>query len=198
MKRAAVVLLLGCACLTACNRSTPPQTAEATPVQPAAAPDKVPDFEFEPLRQSDVDLYVSVMKEAVDKFHNLPAADKKSLADYEEWNKHLKSGYHKPWTPEEQALIKRYNELHDIDYDVARARGHYELYSAVRGAIEGMVGPMKCDQSDCGEGVPEDDPKLRAKQIEDDKKRKVIIEQDLVLLKPHESEITELIKALRP
>ena len=57
---------------------------------------------------------------------------------------------------------------------------------------------MKCDQSDCGTEVPEDDPKLRAKQVEDAKKRKVIIQQDLVLLKPHESEIADLIKALRP
>jgi len=198
MKRAAFWLLLGCACLTACNRSTPPQTAQATPVQPAPAPDKVPDFESEPLTQAHLDLYLSVMQQAVGDRQHISDADKKVLADEADWYKNLKSGWHAPLTPAEQALMTRANELHNMDNDVARARGHYELYSAVREAIEGMVGPMKCGESDCGKGEPEDDPKLRAKQIEDDKKRKEIIKQDLVLLKPHESEITDLIKALRP
>jgi hypothetical protein len=199
MNRAAALLLCGFLFLVACNKSAPP-SAQTKPVQPApaAVTDKVPDFEFEPLRQSDLDLYLSVMKAAVDKFHNLPPEDRKALADYEKWHSRLQSGYHKPWTPQEQAMITRYNELHDLDYEVAHARGQYELYSAVRGAIEGMVGPMKCDNSDCGEGEPESDPKLRAKQLEEDTKRKAIIEQDLVLLKPHETQITDLIKQIRP
>src|SRR5579859_5799850 len=85
MKRAAFWLLLGCACLTACNRSTPPQTAQATPVQPAPAPDKVPDFESEPLTQAHLDLYLSVMQQAVGDRQHISDADKKVLADEADW-----------------------------------------------------------------------------------------------------------------
>ena len=46
-------------------------------------------------------------------------------------------------------------------------------------------------------GPDEDDPALLKKQKEDDAKRKVIIKQDLVLLKPHETEIYAMVKELR-
>lgn len=87
--------------------------------------------------------------------------------------------------------------MHHLDDGVARQKGVSERYLAVREAIEGMVGPMKCGDSDCGQGEPEDDPALRKKQIEDDKKRKAIIQQDLVLLKPHAAEILSLATEIR-
>lgn len=40
-------------------------------------------------------------------------------------------------------------------------------------------------------------PGLHKKQIEDDRKQRAIIKQDLVLLKPHLAEITALVKQLR-
>jgi hypothetical protein len=200
MKRAAV-LLFCCTCVVGCNRSAPPETTKRftpAPPAPAVAPEKVPDLQSEPLTQPDVDLYLSVMKEAVDKRQHLSDADKKVLADEAAWYKHLKSGYHPPLTPAEQALLVRATELHNLDNDIARSRGHYELYTAIKSAVEGMVGPMKCDHSDCGIEEPDNDPKIRAQQIADEKKRKAVIAQDLVLLKPHATEITAMVKQLRP
>ena len=202
MRSRLVLLLLVCALLIACNKSEQPASSSAS--TPAAAPspapkaaEKIPDYEFEPLTQADVDLYLGVMREAVVKFRQLPPADKAVLAQEVDYYKHLKSGWHPAPTPQEQELFKRSDELHHLDDGVAKQKEVYERYAAVREAIEGMVGPMKCGDSDCGQGPDEDDPALRKKQIEDDKKRKAIIQQDLVLLKPHEAEILALATEIR-
>lgn len=198
MRSTPVLLLLVCSLLVACQKSEQPATPSASTA--AAAPkaaEKVPDYEFEPLTQADVDLYLAVMRESVVKFRQLPPADKAVLAQEADYYKHLKSGWHPAPTPQEQELFKRSDELHHVDDGVARQKGVYERYAAVREAIEGMVGPMKCGDSDCGQGEPEDDPALRKKQIEDDKKRKAIIRQDLVLLKPCRAEILSLATEIR-
>jgi len=201
MRFTLVLLLLGCALLVACNKGTAPASpAASAPAAASPAPkvaEKIPDYEFEPLTQADVDMYLAVMRESVQKFRQLPPADKAVLAQEADYYKHLKSGWHPAPTPQEQDLFKRSDELHHLDDGVARQKGVYERYAAVREAIEGMVGPMKCGDSDCGQGEPEDDPALRKKQIEDDKKRKAIIQQDLVLLKPHEAEILSLATEIR-
>ncbi len=202
MRSTLVLLLLVCSLLVACKKSEQPASPSAS--APAAAPspapkaaETIPDYEFEPLTQADVDLYLGVMREAVVKFRNMPPADKAVLAQEADYYKHLKSGWHPAPTPQEQELFKRSDELHHLDDGVAKQKGVYGRYIAVREAIEGMAGPMKCGDSDCGQGVPEDDPALRKKQIEDDKKRKAIIQQDLALLKPYEPEILAMAKELR-
>lgn len=85
MRFTVVLLLLGCALLVACNKSEQPASPAAS--APAAAPspapqaaEKVPDYEFEPLTQADVDMYLAVMRESLQKFRNLPPADKAVLA----------------------------------------------------------------------------------------------------------------------
>jgi hypothetical protein len=198
MRSTAVLLFLGCCLLVACNKSEAPASpaASATPAAPQAA-EKVPDYEFEPLTQADVDLYLGIMRESVQRFRQLPAADKAVLTAEADHYAKMKSGWHPAPTPQEQQLFTRSDELHHLDSDVAKQKGIYERYAAVREAIEGMVGPMKCGDSDCGQGPDEDDPALRKKQIEDDKKRKAIIQQDLVLLKPHEAEILAMATELR-
>lgn len=200
MRSSAVLLLLGCSLLVACNKGTAPASPAAS--APAAAPapkaaGKVPDYEFEPLTQADVDMYLGIMREAVVKFRQLPEADKAVLAQEVDYYKHLKSGWHPSPTPDEVKLFTRADELHHLDNDIAKQKGVYERYAAVREAIEGMVGPMKCGDSDCGQGPDEDEPALRKKQIEDDAKRKIIIKQDLALLKPYEAEILAMATEIR-
>ena len=191
MRSTPVLLLLGCSLLVACNKGAAPASpAASAPATPAPkVEEKVPDFEFEPLTQADVDLYLGVMREALVKFRNQPPEDKAVLAQEADYYKHLKSGWHPAPTPDEVKLFTRADELHHPDSDIARQKGVYARYDAVREAIEGMVGPMKCGDSDCGQGPDEDEPALRKKQIEDDAKRKAIVKQDLVLLKPYEAEI---------
>jgi len=67
----------------------------------------------------------------------------------------------------------------------------------MRQANEGMIGPHKCTDSDCGKGIPEDDPKMRKQQLEEDKKRRAIIDQDMALLKPQQQELLDLMKQVR-
>ncbi|HYX68463.1 MAG TPA: hypothetical protein VE825_04980 [Terriglobales bacterium] len=199
MRLTAALLFVCCCLLIACNKSEAPSSPAAS-TAPAAAPkpaEKVPDYEFEPLTQADVDLYLGIMREAVVKFRQLPEADKAVLAKEADYYKHLKSGWHPAPTPEEVQLFTRSDELHHLDTDIARQKGVNARYIAVREAIEGMVGPEKCGDSDCGQGPDEDDPALRKKQIEDDAKRKVIIKQDLALLKPYEAEILAMATEIR-
>ena len=109
---------------------------------------------------------------------------------------HPNRPFHK-YTPEEEAMFKRVDQLQHLDDGVARARGTFELYQTIRNAIEGMIGPHKCTNSDCGEGIPEDDPKLRKEQLAEDKRRKAIVKQDLELLKPQQDELLSLMKQVR-
>ena len=198
MRTTFVCLLLCCSLLLACSSNPQPETA-AKPAAPAPTPaaQKVPDYEFEPLAQSDVDLYLGIMREAIQRFRSLPDQDRAALKAESDFYKSLKTGKNPPPTAEQQAIMKRGIELHHLDYDIAAAKGVRPRYEAIAETIEGMVGPEKCGDSDCGEGMPEDDPALRKKQIEDDKRRKAIIKQDLVLLKPYEQEILAMATELR-
>ena len=201
MRRLSLFSFLLCLILAGCNQ-TEPAPAPAVPAKTApAAPAKVPDFEFELLTQQHVDLYKEVMKAAAEKRRAVSdPADLKALAfDAKvaaEFKAHPNRPFHK-YTPEEEAMFKRVDQLQHLDEGVARARGNPELYLAVRNAIEGMIGPHKCTNSDCGEGIPEDDPKLRKEQMAEDKKRKAIVKQDLELLKPQQAELLELMKQVR-
>ena len=199
MRTTFLCLLLGCSLLLACS-SNPQPEAVAKPAAPAptpAAAQRVPDYEFEPLSQADVDLYLGIMREAIQEFRNLPAQDKASLKAESDFYKSLKTGKNPPPTPEQQAIMKRGIELHHLDYDIAASKGVKPRYEAIAEAIEGMVGPEKCGDSDCGQGPDEDEPVLRKKQIEDDKKRKAIVKQDLALLKPYEQEILAMATEIR-
>jgi hypothetical protein len=195
--------LLACVLITnACNKDEAAKLVQPAPV-PATAPAKVevPDLEYVALTQQHIDLYKSVMKDAAAKRKGVTdPADLKALEfdhqTFVQTQKEKNPKYHK-YTPEEEAWLKRADELHYLDSDVAKAKGNYELYNEVRQAIEGMMGPHKCTDSDCGKGMPEDDPKMRKQQLEEDKKRKAIIDQDLALLKPQQQELLELMKQVR-
>ncbi|HEV2113288.1 MAG TPA: hypothetical protein VGR50_04010 [Terriglobales bacterium] len=205
MRVSSCVLMLSL-CAVSCGRSSPPQrsAAQAPAAKPMSAASesaqvlaKVPDFEFEPLTQQNVDMYLAVMREAVERRKRLPAADLAVLAAEKDFYAHLKTGWNPDPTPAQQAMMKRADELHHLDDQVAKEKGEFALYAAAREAIEGMVGPMKCGDSDCGQGMPEDDPKLRSQQMIDDAKRKAIIREDLVFLKPYVGEINTLVRQLR-
>jgi len=204
MRTASILLLLACSLLVACDRgakspseSTAPPPSTAPAPAPAAANSKVPDYEFEPLTQSDVDLYLGIMREAVDRFRHLPAADQATLKQEDDYYRNLKSGWHPSPTDQEADLFKRAIALHHLDYDIAKQKGVYDRYSALVASIEGMVGPEKCGDSDCGQGMPEDTPAARKQQLEDDKKRKLVVKQDLALLEPNAAEILALATELR-
>ena len=196
--------LLACLLIVVgCNQKEEASSAKPTPAPAASAPAKtvVPDLELEPLTQAHVDLYKSVMKEAAAKRKAISdPADLKALefdhATFVRIQKEKNPKYHK-YAPQEEAWLKRADEIHYIDSEVAKAKGNYELYNEVRQAIEGMIGPHKCTDSDCGKGIPEDDPKMRKQQLEEDKKRRVIIDQDLALMKPQQQELLELMKQVR-
>ena len=188
--------------LAGCNKTeTASPPAPAVPAKTAAAPVKVPDLEFELLTQQHIDLYKEVMKAAAEKRHAVSdPADLKALEFDAKVAAELKAHPNRPfhkYTPEEEAMFKRVDQLQHLDDGVAKARGNFELYQAVRNAIEGMIGPHKCTDSDCGKGMPEDDPKLRKEQLEEDKKRKAIVKQDLELLKPQQDELLALMKQVR-
>ena len=203
MPRLFLLCFLSCLILAGCGKT---ETAPA-PAEPAmnavvpAAPAKVPDFEFELLTQQHVDLYKEVMRAAAEKRRAVSdpadvkalAFDAKVAADFKA---HPNRPFHK-YTPEEGAMFQRADKLHYLDEGVARARGNSELYQVIRNAIEGMIGPHQCTNSDCGEGIPEDDPKLRQEQLAEDKRRKAIVKQDLALLKPQEAELLALMKQVR-
>jgi hypothetical protein len=204
MRRYLLLGLLSCLifALAGCNKTeTPSEPAPAKTAAPPPAPVKVPDLEYELLTQQHIDLYKQVMKAAAEKRRAVSApADVKALefdakigADFKA---HPNRPFHK-YTPEEEAMFKRADELHHLDEVVAKSRGNFELYQAIRNAIEGMIGPHKCTDSDCGKGIPEDDPKLRKEQLEEDKKRQAIVKQDLALLKPQEAELLALMKQVR-
>lgn len=203
MRRPFLLCSLLCLVLAGCNQTeTPPAPPEPAKTAAApAAPAKVPDFEFEPLTQQHIDLYKEVMKAAAEKRRTVSdptdlkalAFDAKVAADMKA---HPKRPFHK-YTPEEEAMFQRADKLHYLDEGVASERGNLELYKAIRNSIEGMIGPHKCTDSDCGKGMPEDDPKLRKEQLEEDKRRKVIVQQDLALLKPQEAELLALMKQVR-
>jgi len=191
--------------LAGCNQTeTASQPAPAAPAKTAAAPPapvKVPDFEFDLLTQQHIDLYKEVMKAASEKRRAVSdPADVKALAFdariAADFKAHPNRPFHK-YTPEEEAMFKRADQLHHLDEVVAKARGNSELYLAIRNAIEGMIGPHKCTNSDCGEGIPEDDPKLRKAQLAEDKRRKAIVQQDLALLQPQQAELLALMKQVR-
>jgi|GEM_PF-1998659 len=208
MRAAAILLLLACSLLVACDRgaksasestaTSPAATPAPTPAGAATAADhNAPDFELEPLAQSDVDLYLGIMREAVEKFRHLPAAGQATLKEEDDYYRKLRSGWHPSPTDKEADLFKRAIALHHLDYDIARQKGVFERYSALAAAIEGMVGPEKCGDSDCGQGMPEDTPATRKQQLEDDKKRRLIVKQDLALLQPNAAEILALATELR-
>jgi hypothetical protein len=204
MRRLILLCFLSCLVLAGCGNIDYTPLAPATPAKTAAtppAPVKVPDLEFELLTQQQIDLYKEVMKVAAEKRRAVSdpadlkalAFDAKVAADFKA---HPNRPFHK-YTPEEEAMFKRVDELQHLDDGVARARGNLELYQVVRNAIEGMIGPHKCTNSDCGEGIPEDDPKLRKEQLAEDKRRKAIVQQDLELLKPQQAELLALMKQVR-
>ncbi len=202
MRRHFLLCLLSCLILAGCNQTqTPSEPAPAAPAKTATALVKVPDFEFELLTQQHIDLYKDVMKAAAEKRRAVSdPADLKALefdakvaADFKA---HPNRPFHK-YTPEEEAMFKRVDELQHLDDGVAKARGNLELYQVIRNAIEGMIGPHKCTNSDCGEGIPEDDPKLRKEQLAEDKRRKAIVKQDLELLQPQQAELLALMKQVR-
>jgi hypothetical protein len=196
MRATFACLLLGCALLLACSSTPQPAETVAKPATPAAN-QKVPDYEFEPLSQADVDLYLGIMREAIQRFRSLPDQDRAALKAESDFYKSLKTGKNPPPTPEQQAIMKRGIEIHHLDYDIAASKGVRPRYEAIAETIEGMVGPEKCGDSDCGQGPDEDDAALRKKQIEDDKKRKAIVKQDLALLQPYAPEILAMATELR-
>ena len=197
--RTTAVMLLGCLLLFGCSRSTPPAETAATPAAPAAPAAKapVPDYEFQPLTQADVDLYMSILRQGADKFRHLSPADQASLKAEQDYYASLKTGWNPSPNDKQAAIMKRAIEIHHLDYDIAAQKGVKDRYAALAEAIEGMVGPEKCGDSDCGQGPDEDTPAARKQQREDDKKRKAVIQQDLVLLKPYQAEILALATELR-
>jgi len=205
MRRFLLPLLVCVLIAVGCNKKEEPATVpQPTPAPVAAAASAkalVPDFEYEPLTQAQVDLYKSVMKDAAAKRKAISdPADLKALefdnATYARLRKEKNPKYHK-YTDQENAWFDRADKLHHLDDDVAKSKGQWELYNEIRAAIEGMIGPRTCTDRDCGAGMPEDDPKMRKLQIEEDKKRHAIIAQDMKLLKPQEKDINDLILQVR-
>jgi hypothetical protein len=204
MRRLFLLCFLSCLALAGCGKTeTTSPPASSAPAKTAAvpAPVKVPDLEFELLTQQHIDLYKEVMKAAAEKRRAVSdPADLKALAFDAKIEADFKAHPNRPqrkYTPEEVALLQRADKLHYLDEGVAKARGNFELYQVIRNAIEGMIGPHQCTDSDCGEGIPEDDPKLRKEQLAEDKRRKVIVKQDLALLQPQEAELLALMKQVR-
>lgn len=205
MRRLFLPSCLFCLVLAGCSNtetSSPPASpAPAKAVAAPPAPVKVPDLEFELLTQQHIDLYKEVMKAAAEKRRAVSdPADLKALEFDAKIGADFKAHPNRPqrkYTPEEEAMFKRVDELQHLDEGVAKARGNFELYQAIRNSIEGMIGFHKCTNSDCGEGIPEDDPKLRKEQLAEDKRRKAIVKQDLALLKPQEAELLALMKQVR-
>lgn len=204
MRRLFLLCFLCSLMLAGCSKTETSPPAPAAPAKTVAAPPapaKVPDLEFELLTQQHIDLYKEVMKAAAEKRRAVSdPADLKALAFDAQIEADFKAHPNRPqrkYTPEEAALFQRADKLHYLDEGVAKARGDFELYQAIRNAIEGLIGPHKCTNSDCGMGIPEDDPKLRKEQLAEDKRRKAIVKQDLALLKPQQAELLALMKQVR-
>jgi len=129
MRRFVAPLLVCLLAVAGCHKQEEPKPMEKAAAT-AAAPAKavVLDLEFEPLTQQQVDLYKSVMKDAAAKRKAVTdPADLKAL-DFDRQTfvriqKEKNPKYHK-YTPEEEAWLKRADEIHYIDSDVAKAKGN--------------------------------------------------------------------------
>jgi hypothetical protein len=143
-----------------------------------------------PLTQADIDLYTDIMKTAADKVTNATGDDRAAIDLMKKMNSGQPSG---TVTPDQTALLVRGTQLAQIDEQIAAQRGVQPRYDAIRGVIEGLVGPMVCT-SCSGDGGAQP---ASAAQQQEWAAEEAVQKTDLQLLQPNSAEITNLQKQVR-
>ena len=126
-----------------------------------------------PLSGSDLDLYLSVMRQAADRVQHPTAEDKRVLAEADALTKNANSGGPVMLTEEQSEDIARAITLRTQMDEIVAGGRHLDTdrYDAIRDRIEEEVGELYCDPN---ADVP-----------------------DRVLLKPRVTEIGRLMRSVR-
>src|SRR5580704_11724025 len=143
-----------------------------------------------PLTESDIDLYLDIMRAAADRIKNATGQDRAAL----DLMKQVSSGKtNGAMTPDQAALLAHAAQLAQIDEQIAAQRGVQPRYDAIRGVIEGLVGIQACP-SCSGDGSA--DP-VSAAQQQEWATEEAVLKTDLSMLQAHSAEITSLQKQVR-
>jgi hypothetical protein len=143
-----------------------------------------------PLTEADIDLYIDIMKTAADKVTNATGQDRAAINLMKQMSSGQPSG---TVTPDQTTLLVRGTQLAQIDEQIAAQRGVQPRYDAIRGVIEGLVGPMVCT-SCSGDGGAQP---ASAAQQQEWAAEEAVQKTDLQLLQPNSAEITSLQKQVR-
>jgi hypothetical protein len=164
------ILLLEAACG---SLPQPGKSSVETAAAKAAAAHKLnPLPDNHPLTNDDVDLYVSVMKAAVERVEKPDKEDRKAM----DFLRQMNSGERSLPNRSQKALLTRGTELASADSAIARERGVAERYMAVKARIESTIGPL------AGAG----------EQKTPDPRYASVRNADLALLEPRRAEIEPL------
>jgi len=143
-----------------------------------------------PLTQSDIDLYLDIMRAAADKITNATGQDRAALDLMKQVNSGKTNG---AMTPDQAALLAHAAQLAQIDEQIAAQRGVQPRYDAIRGVIEGLVGIEAC-ASCSGDGGAQ---AASAAQQQEWAAEEAVLKTDLAMLQAHSAEITSLQKQVR-
>ncbi len=166
----------------------PPAAGSAAP-RPAGTPvaGNAALGEFESLSQTDVDLYLKVMRTAAGRLKNLPPADRKALDAQKSFSAQASSGQ----TPsaEEFAAMERATELLALDGSVAREMGVEKRYQSIKGRVPQYGMPEMTGEGD--EPLTAEERARVAERVKRFKERK---KNDEALFAPYKDEIQALQK----
>jgi hypothetical protein len=143
-----------------------------------------------PLTESDIDLYLDVMRAAADRIKNATGQDRAALDLMKQVNSGKING---AMTPDQAALLAHAAQLAQIDEQIAAQRGVQPRYDAIRGVIEGLVGIQACPTCS-GDGSA--DP-VSAAQQQEWATEEAVLKTDSAMLQAHSAEITSLQKQVR-
>jgi hypothetical protein len=189
------ILFLAAFALSASARSQtnsqPPTTRSMPAAKPTVATPKppVPDYDVTVLAQSDVDLYLEIMRAAAAYLKNPSASDRAAI----DLMKQAGAGQlSETLTPAQGQMLERAAALTQYDVEVARQRGVEDRYLALRPVIEAVIGTIACPS--CG-GDPNQN--LSGPHTDLAHKQDAVHKADIPLLQPHLEEIQSLEKQVR-
>jgi len=177
-----------------CGRSSRSQTAGNS--DEGASPDAAAEqaaanaLKTQPLSDADVNLYLDIMKAAADQITNPSGQDRAAIDFARQVNSGKATG---AVTPDQAQLLVHATQLAQLDETIAAQRGVQARYDAIRGVVEGLVGPMVCT-SCSGDGGAQ---ATSAAQQQEWDKEQAVQETDLKLLEPHRAEIESVQKQVR-
>lgn len=194
------LFLCGLLCACSCTRAESPKDAQSVPDERGSSPAQAADAtraadstaplgEFEPLTQSDVDLYLKVMRTAAERVKNLPATDREALQRFRK----MTTTPNPAGLPSAEDLMamQRAGELMALDGVVARELGVARRYESISSRALAFTAPQVEASGDEDERMTAEQKRQLAIRIERFRQRRM---QDAAMLGPHRDEILLLQK----